>query len=155
MGLSMKLVQGQLGLPVPARHWGLCLAELPDHTVHHVEILLLLEALDCTHAADVVQTLLQLLHLILVVFNPTWNVHFMIWHIDDLELPSRSVSSSLVSLFSCPGRWSTCCSGWWRCAAWSLTLTWDCTKCNTSPAAGSQLFVPLSIPEKTNLCCHE
>ena len=40
-------------------------------TVHHdhVEVLLLLEALERTHAADVFQTLLQLLHLILVVFN--------------------------------------------------------------------------------------
>ena len=40
-------------------------------TVHHdhVEVLLLLEALERTHAADVFQTPLQLLHLILVVFN--------------------------------------------------------------------------------------
>ena len=68
--LRDEVFLGQHGLPVPARHC-LCLPELPDHTVHHVEILLLLEALDCTHAADVVQTLLQLLHLILVVFNPT------------------------------------------------------------------------------------
>ena len=60
---------GQHGLPVPAFHRSLGPAELLEHAVHHDEVLLLLEALEHAHAGDVLQTLFQLLHLILVVFN--------------------------------------------------------------------------------------
>ena len=48
---------------------GLGPAQLLEHTVDHDEVLLLLEPLQHAHTRDVLQTLLQLLHLVLEIFN--------------------------------------------------------------------------------------